>query len=257
MLTHAGSTWSYQNLVDSLDGLSSVEVFFNESSSTDLGYKDVFRFLVRKNRLHAQIGSSLVRGSRDKRIFEAKLWVIFLVQVAGLLSPKRARRLLGEMRKVSNIQLAYRSMWGQALKRKGNWFAFFEDDAQITTTGQLRRLEAVMNAAVAGDLGSMANVELSASFSVRELGLEEAAYELVEVGEANLMVFPIAVTNTCCASLVSRELAQALVDSWSDSCRFLPVDLYISAIGARIGFHSALLLDGLDHGSDFRPKRFG
>jgi hypothetical protein len=257
LLTYAGSTWNYQKLVDSLEGLCTVEVYSNEACSPDLGLIDVPRFLYLKNRLQAEIGSNFISHRWAKLVLEAKLWTILCIQLAGLLSPARARRFHWDMRKVSNIQIAYRSMWDRALEGTGDWFAFFEDDAQAATYRQAKHLKSVMNAAKAGDLGLVANVELSDSFSIEELGLEGAESTLLDLGGAKLLVFPFAVTNTCCASLVKRELVQALVDSWNDACRLLPVDVYIAAVAARKGYQSAILLEGLGHGSNFRPKRFG
>jgi hypothetical protein len=256
LLTYAGSTWNYQKLVDSLEGLCTVEVFSNEASSPDLSLRDVPRFLYLKNRLQAEVGSNFRTQKWAKLVLEVKLWTILCVQLAGLLSPARARRFHWDMRKVSNIQIAYRAMWDKALAGTGDWFAFFEDDAQAATSIQSMHLKSVIQAAKVGDLELVANVELSDSFSIKELRLEGAQSRLLNLGEAKVIAFPFAVTNTCCASLVKRELVQVLVDSWSDSSRFLPVDLYIAAIAARKGYHSAILLDGLGHGSNFRPKRF-
>jgi hypothetical protein len=148
-------------------------------------------------------------------------------------------------------------MWERAISEEGDWFAFFEDDVQVQSGPQLNRLQQTVRAALAGALNSVCNIELSKSFSLRELGLEGKHSSELDFGGARLLVFPYAATNTTCASLLKRDLIEALIESWSPSCRFIPVDLYVRVVAMEKGFQSAFLLDGLSHGSSFRPKRFG
>jgi hypothetical protein len=257
LLTYPKSKWSYVDLVEAISDFVKLEIYSNLEQSKDLRPFDVIRFILIKNHIQTEIAlySKLPVSNLISSLL--KLQIICMLQVIGMTLPSRFARFTDDMRKVSNLQLAYRSMWERALQGEERWFAFFEDDAQIGDQAEVQRLGSVVFAALSGALGAVGNVELSKSFTLRELGIEGRHSSELRFGEADLMVFPVAATNTTCASLLSRDLVQALLDSWNPSCRLIPVDLYVRIVAIRKGLHSAFLLDGLRHRSQFRPKRLG